>query len=301
LIGERFELVELLGEGGMGSVYLGRDVHTGASVAIKTIRQHGQDPSAMQRLLLEATSAARVVHPGIVRTLDVDLTSDGTLYLILEFVDGIPLDQRIRMGTMPYGHACRIGAAMADALMAVHAGGVVHRDIKPSNVLLCKVEPGIKLLDFGIAKIFAPYDGPETAVELTHTNQLLGTPAYLAPEQAKSAADISPAADVYALALIVFEMAAGHLPFEAGSALQWLLQHSTSVPRGLREYVAEAPEELCRLLAQALSKDPAERPTAARLRDELTAIADRERVPSAASLALPGRRPSRRAAQAANG
>src|SRR5579859_3430148 len=155
VLGGRVRLERVLGEGGMGTVYLGEDLLTGTRVATKVLRDdHESDPSFLRRFVGEAAAAAAISHPGVIRTLHIDVTPDGRIFQMMEYVEGTDLASRRARGPMPPGAVARIGAEIARALAAAHAVGVVHRDVKPGNVLLCTAAPGVRVLDFGVSKIF---------------------------------------------------------------------------------------------------------------------------------------------------
>lgn len=247
----RYELLEEIGRGGAGTVYRALDREIGRVVALKTLRDADAGPAARERFLREARLAARLEHPHIVRILDAG-ERDGRPYYTMPLLQGSPL-----RGPLAPGRACALLAAVARAVAHAHATGVVHRDLKPENVLLCPGGPVVT--DFGAAR--APDD-----VRLTETGELLGTPAYMAPEQiAGRAHEAGPKADVYALGAILFELLIGRLPYEAES----LLELSARV---LHEPVPEAPEldpTLASILQRCLAKKPEERPSALELAEAL--------------------------------
>ena len=181
MLGGRFEIEGVLGEGGMGVVYQGLDHGSGARVAIKVVHAGSSQFDGVHRFLREARAAATVTHPGIVRMLHVDVSDDGTLFQAQELVAGDVLELRLRRGARwdPFVVA-RLTAALFDALAAAHALGIIHRDVKPGNVMITLGEPGLKLLDFGIAKLYEDGLGDDGR---TRTGTILGTPAYMAPEQ----------------------------------------------------------------------------------------------------------------------
>jgi serine/threonine-protein kinase len=185
----------------------------------------------------------------------------------MELVDGVTLAQRLRAGCIAPGAAARVGAVVAGALAAAHERGIVHRDVKPGNLLLCARSPGVRVLDFGVARrLFAE---PET-----HFAEIVGTPAYMAPEQIRDPARVTPAADVYALGVVLFEAVAGRRPFEATEAEQMPLAHLDETPPPLDAISPDAPRGLAALCGACLEKDPPLRPTAAVLGRELERIAD---------------------------
>ena len=273
VLGDRFEVQESIGEGGMGVVYSGLDRTTRERVAIKVIQASStRQLDAMHRFLREAASAAAVTHPAVVRMLHVDVSEDGMLFQVQELVQGVTLQQRIRAGhRWDPGVAARIISVLCDALAAAHARGIVHRDVKPGNVMLTSVAPGMKLLDFGIAKLY------EDALSVdggTSTGAILGTPAFMAPEQVASEVDVTDRADVYAVGVILFQLLTGKSPFGEATPRQTLLNQVMLTPPGARELEPEVPVEMANLVAACLRKEPGQRPSAAEAADTLGRMAD---------------------------
>jgi serine/threonine-protein kinase len=217
--------------------------------------------------------------------IHVDVNDDGLLYQVLELVDGETLTRRMTR-KWPPGEAARLGAVLADALATAHASGVVHRDVKPDNVMLTTTGPGLKLLDFGIAKL---YDAVSQTEETTRGGGLvLGTPAYMAPEQV-GGSDVGDRADVYAIGVILFRLIAARGPFEASSPQEMMMRHVLATPPELRTIDATVPAALCELVARCLAKEPSARPTAAELARQLGAFADAAGAPALTKLALPSK------------
>ena len=217
-----------LGAGAMGEVYAGRHPVIDKRVAIKVLRRElAASAEAADRFVREAKAAGQVDHPGVVDVFGFGRLDDGRLYLVMDLVDGDPLRARLAKGPLPVDDALAILAAIADALDAAHARGVIHRDLKPDNIVMAGSTP--KVLDFGLAKLLAPgaEAGPGT---LTGRGSWLGTPGYMAPEQ-WAADGAGPASDRYALGVIAFELLAGQLPFAASNVPQMMEQHfRASVP-----------------------------------------------------------------------
>jgi serine/threonine-protein kinase len=284
VIGDRARVVRLLGEGGMGEVYLCEDLLTGQRVALKVVRSGNEvDQKTLQRMLGEAAAAASVAHPGVVKTLHVDVSADGSLYLLTEYVSGETLSSRIRRCVLSPGEAARLGQVLAAALAAAHATGVVHRDIKPHNIMLTSTPPGVKLLDFGISKTAEPVWNST----VTATGQLLGSPAYMAPEQFKDSSTVTAACDVYSTGLVIFEAVAGQRPFSFDDVLQAMAAHTLEEPPFLADVVQSVPRAMSDLVAACLVKDPNKRPTAAELSERLGRIADELGAPEATDFAPP--------------
>jgi len=250
-IDDRYLIGAVLGEGADAVVYYALDRHLRRTVAIKLLRPElCIDPTFVARFEREARSAGRLSHPNIVPIYDYG-EALGTHYLVMEYVRGGDLRGSLEPGQpLPVDTAVRVAAEVAGALGAAHAWGVVHRDVKPANVLL--TERGqAKVTDFGIAKML---DVPA----LTPAAVLLGTPHYLAPEQA-GGGTITPATDVYALGVMLYEMLAGRRPFLGDSLLQVAMQHLHQQPPPLADFNPAVPPGLAALVARALAKDPARR------------------------------------------
>jgi len=275
VIGERVRIVRLLGRGGMGRVYLGDDLLTGQQVAVKLLLpevQYGSEQ--LQRFVNEVRYAATASHPGIVRSLHIDVTSEGQLYQIMEYVRGAALSRRIAHGPLAAGPACRVLAAVAEALAAAHDKGIVHRDIKPGNILLSEREPGVRILDFGISKTMNVDHGDMPDSEMTLAGQLIGTPEYMSPEQIRDSQHVTVASDIYGVGITLFHALSGLLPFAADSVAGLCMAHLMAPPPDIRTRVAEVPESLAVLLLRCLAKRASERPSAMELATSLHQIAD---------------------------
>jgi hypothetical protein len=253
-LGGRYRVGELLAAGGMGEVWAARDVLLDRPVAVKVLGGAlAGDGRAAERLRREARAAGRLDHPNIARVLDLG-EQDGRPYLVMELLEGESMAARIdRAGPMAPAEAARVVAAVADALQAAHAAGVVHRDVKPGNVFLTTAGE-VKVLDFGIAAAAGEAD-------LT-TGLLLGTAAYLAPERALGR-PATPAADVYSLGVVLYELLAGRRPFEAGSDIELAMAHVNAPPAPLGLVAPSTPPFLVAACGQALAKDPVARPPSA--------------------------------------
>ena len=206
VVGGRFELLAEAGKGGMGSVYRAHDRRTGDLVAVKVLSDWGTD--ALPRFLREAEILAGIEHPGVVRYVAHGESGNGKAYLAMEWLEGEDLEQRLAREPLTVGEAVALAARVADALAAAHQRGIVHRDIKPSNLwLLRRRLDAVKVLDFGIARVKS---APQA---LTRTGVFMGTAAYMAPEQVRSARDVGPAIDVFALGCVLYECLVGEPPF----------------------------------------------------------------------------------------
>ena len=205
----QLEIIELLGQGGMGAVYKARQRELDRLVALKILPpQVGQTETFAERFTREARSLAKLNHPHIVTVHDFGRTAEGLYYFIMEFVDGTDLRRAIQSGSIKPIEALAIVPQVCEALQYAHEEGIVHRDIKPENILLDK-RGRVKIADFGLAKLL---DKPPTAYTLTHAQQKMGTPHYMAPEQIEHPAQVDHRADIYSLGVVFYEMLTGQLP-----------------------------------------------------------------------------------------
>jgi serine/threonine protein kinase len=205
----QLEIIELLGQGGMGAVYKAQQKQLDRLVALKILPpQAGQAEAFAERFTREARSLAKLNHPRIVSVFDFGRTEDGLCYFIMEYVDGTDLRHVIQGGELKADEALAIVPQICEALHYAHNKGIVHRDIKPENILLDK-EGNIKIADFGLAKLL---DRPTTAYTLTQVGQRMGTPHYMAPEQIEHPHEVDHRADIYSLGVVFYEMLTGELP-----------------------------------------------------------------------------------------
>jgi serine/threonine protein kinase len=282
LIADRYELEELVGTGGMSSVFRAHDNQLDRRVAIKILHEHyAADPEYLERFRREARAVARLSHPNIVTVIDRG-NDGGRQYIVFEHVDGENLKELVlRAGRLPVRRALELALAVADGLAFAHDHGLVHRDVKPQNVLLSN-EGEVKVTDFGIARSLHMDHG------VTQTGTVLGTGEYLAPEQA-SGRPVSPATDVYSLGVVLWELLAGDVPFVGENFVAVALRHVNEAPPSLRERRRDVSPRLEAAVDRALAKDPARRfPSMAAFADELRAClaeADREVAPPERDLA----------------
>ena len=251
-LGGRYVLEQVLGEGGMATVYRARHKLVDRPCAVKVL--HGEvvrDATAQERFRREARHAQRLAHPNIIDVFDQGETDDGTPFLVMELLLGSSLAVLVSRGKIPPGRTIRLVAQMTRALARAHDFEVVHRDLKPENVFVLP-QDRIKLLDFGIAR--SMHDS-----RLTSVGEIFGTPEYMAPEQGSST-DAGPAADIYSLGVIMFEMLTGELPFEAPNAPTMLVKHMSEPVPHVRARQPDVPESLDRLVADMMAKAPADRP-----------------------------------------
>ena len=247
---DRYKLIRPLGQGGMGEVWVAENAVMGALVALKFLGRH-RSSSAQERLLREARAAARVRHPACVQVFDVGVDKKGDPFLVMELLDGLSLaDLLEQRGALEVRQAVELGAQVADALSAAHELGIVHRDVKPDNVMLVEVDGRKvpKLLDFGVAR------STEDAVKLTLDGSLVGTPAYMAPEQITRAETSDPRIDVWGLTVTLYEMIVGTVPF-SGSGLTDVLASVTRAEPLWPGAVPGLDTALWRIIDRGLAKD----------------------------------------------
>jgi tetratricopeptide (TPR) repeat protein len=253
LIDDRFEVEREAGAGGMGTIYRARDRRDGAPVAVKVLRAH--DGQAKDRFEREAQVLAELDHPGIVRYVAHGAASSGAMYLAMEWLEGEDLERRLRRDGLTVAEGVALAARVADALGAAHARGVVHRDVKPSNLFLSEGRlDRIVLLDFGVARL------ARTAIRATRTGVTLGTPGYMAPEQARGERHIDARADVFSLGCVLFECLTGRPPFFGDHVMAVLAKILLEDAPRLGELCADVPDALEALVARMLAKKPSERP-----------------------------------------
>ncbi len=258
IIAGKYRLQRVLGEGGQGCVWEALNLSLDVCVAIKFVTLGGENGSQMARLLLEARTAAQLRHPGIVRVFDFGETPNGDSFLVMELLEGESLSRALaRAGRFSPEAALRLLLPIAEAVGAAHARGVVHRDIKPENIFIAKFEQQTqpKLLDFGIAKVD---DAPTPASHLTRAGTIVGSPAYLSPEQARGEAHIDQRADVWAFAATLYQCITGKLPFwrDSYNALLWSIVEDE--PASIMELGVPQPA-LWDILRRGLSKSKTKR------------------------------------------
>ena len=259
-VDNKYRIEQLIGRGGMGAVYRARDMRLDRLVALKVVRAELLgDSEARSRFRREAQIVARLQHPSIVAVFDYGTFPDGGAYLVMELVRGEDLRRVLqREGRLEPGEAMRILSAVCSAIEAAHREGVLHRDLKPENILLPAGETVAKVLDFGVAKLVTdePQPGNDASTVLTAAGMIIGTPAYMAPEQFR-AMPADARTDVYSLGVIAYEMLSGELPFGGGSLAEVVLAQSRGVPPMPPDLIPRAAE---RAILGALSADPDRRP-----------------------------------------
>ncbi|MBF8190518.1 serine/threonine protein kinase [Nonomuraea sp. K274] len=267
-LAERYRLDTRIGAGGMGEVWRGEDIVLARTVAVKVLLPgRMEDPGFVARFQAEARAMATINHSGVVDVYDYGISGD-TVYLVMKFVDGEPLDRLLaRLGRIPPQSAMELIAQAASALQAVHDQGIVHRDVKPGNLLVQR-DGTLVLTDFGIAR-------SDMAHRLTDAGMVLGTAAYCAPEQAEGA-PVTPAVDIYALGVVAYECLVGQRPFDGDSAVTIALKHIREAPPALPPDIPPAVRTLVEI---ALSKDPGRRYPTARAMSEAARTVARGHTP----------------------
>ncbi len=248
----RYVLEQVLGEGGMATVYKARHKMVDRPCAVKIL--HGEvvrDPTVKERFRREALHAQRLAHPNIIEVYDQGEMEEGTAFLVMELLEGQSLAHSISQGRIPVARTLKLAVQMVRALARAHDFEVIHRDLKPENVFVLKGDR-IKLLDFGIAR--SMHDS-----RLTSVGEIFGTPEYMAPEQGTST-EVGPSADIYSLGVILFEMLTAALPFEAPNAPTMLVKHMSEPAPHVSTQLSTVPQALDELIFSMMAKTPAERP-----------------------------------------
>jgi serine/threonine-protein kinase len=257
LIAFKYELQELLGRGSMGEVWRAQNVALGASVAIKILCATSERAALSERLRLEAKVAASVTHPAIVKVFDVGETARADPFIVMELLNGTSLGAMLRAEShLSAVRAVQILLPIAEALQLAHSRGLVHRDVKPDNIFIVHDEGSVqpKLVDFGIVKV-QKADGHS---HLTRAGDVLGSPDYLSPEQARGQDDVDHLSDVWAFSVVLFEAIAGRVPFDAPNYNALVQQIIEDEPPGLRE-LAAVDERLSAIVARGLRKERSQR------------------------------------------
>jgi eukaryotic-like serine/threonine-protein kinase len=260
VIADRYHVIRKLGEGGMGQVYLAEHVRMGRKSAVKVMNPGMvHDADAISRFNREASNASRISHPNVAAIYDFGETSDGLIYLAMEFVEGEPLTKLIeREGALSAARAASIVRQTGEALAVAHDLGIVHRDLKPDNIMIAKDRDGadcVKVVDFGIAKA-----ANNEAQKVTRTGLVVGTPEYMSPEQLAGDA-LDGRSDVYSLALVAFTMLTGRLPFPSETVQESMIMRLTVRPRSLSEMKPDVnwPSPLQAAIDKGLARDARER------------------------------------------
>ncbi len=272
-VADRYRIIRLVGEGAMGEVFEAEHIHINKRVALKLLRSEvASDAVIVKRFQLEARTASAIGHRNIVQIEDFGIASDGTVFLAMEWLDGETLEAMLLRKRLDHSSALEIATDICAGLSAAHEAGIIHRDLKPANVIVSQSTgwQSVKILDFGIAKLSAGTSN------LTSAGAVLGTPNFMAPEQAQDG-EVDARADIYSLGVVLYQMFTGKLPFAAPTPMGVLHQHATTVPVTPEEVVAESgghiPPDISSLIMRCLEKRPENRyDSAATLGSALRAI-----------------------------
>ncbi len=302
VINNKYRLLRHIGDGGMGSVYEARHETLGTTVALKFLHlEFSRREGLVQRFLQEARASARIQSPHVIRVSDVDTTTDNDVFIVLEYLEGKTLqalyEELYRAGRrLPYAEALDYAEQMIDGVQAAHEAGIVHRDLKPDNVMItadARGAPLLKLLDFGIAKLkvigggaLGPkHAGHPQAAGLTRPGVMMGTPEYMAPEQASSADTVDVRADIFSLGVIIFEMLGGQRPVGGDDPHDLAAAYRSGQISRLSDLVPGIAPELAAAVHRAIAADPAKRfATAAEMYDAIEPFAAAVRPPSPSRL-----------------
>ncbi len=260
VIDNKYRVLEILGEGGMGIVYKAEHVLLRRKVALKILHErHSSKPAALERFLIEAQAAGTIGHPNIVEVQDIGKDGD-RVYMVMELLTGGDLSREMATHSrLSYGRATGIMLQVLSALHAAHRKGIVHRDLKPDNIFIATDPRGreeIKLLDFGVAKIQRPVT---REVRLTQTGTIMGTPVYMSPEQAGGEKDLTPQIDIWSCGVILYYMISGELPFDGENYNEVLKNILLREPPLLSDLVPDLPRTLSTAVSRAMAKDTAVR------------------------------------------
>jgi serine/threonine-protein kinase len=265
VLNDRFRILSPLGSGGMGKVYKAVQTPLDRVVALKILNPNfpaEKDPAFKRRFFLEASLTSKLRHPNTVTVIDYGQTEDGIYFIAMEYMEGQTLAEVLaHEKTLPWRRVLDIAQQICRSLREAHKLGVIHRDLKPANVMLLNEADHdvVKVLDFGLVKSFLAADNQGTDPEVTQNGVFLGSPQYMAPEQARNVAD--PRSDVYSLGILVYQMLCGRPPFQGKDYLEVIFQHMKESPRPVREVnaLAEVPHEVESVVLRCLQKDPTAR------------------------------------------
>ena len=266
VLGGRYKLLKLLGEGGMGAVYLGEQMlgSTARKVAVKTLHPHlSHDPKILARFERECGTVAELQHPNTIAIHDFGKSDEGLLYIVMEYVEGRSVGEILEKdGPMPPARVEKVLSQVVGSLTEAHAHGIIHRDLKPDNILLCEragESDWVEVLDFGIAKRSSHEEDKEEQ-KLTQQGMVLGTPPYMSPEQF-TGKPIDARSDIYSLGVMAYEMLTGKLPFAGNTAWEWATQHMTQapIPMDTTPLGAHVPAQMRNAIMKALEKLPENR------------------------------------------
>lgn len=289
---DKYRIEARLGIGGMGTVYRARHLLIDRAVAVKVLSQRFvEDDAAQMRFRREAKAAGRLQHQNAVAVTDFGQTAEGYVYIVMELLEGRTLrDVLAKDAPLDTARAVALMLQTSAAVAAAHEAGIIHRDLKPANIFIVhnsELPAVVKVLDFGIAKLATETLEEDEAHILTQVGAMIGTPRYMSPEQCDGA-ELTPAADVYSLGVILYEMLTGIVPFSGSTPLAIAMKHTSEAPRPPREFVTSIPATLEAVVLHALEKAPENRPAdAAEFRRELLVTAERLGLEHGATTSAP--------------
>jgi len=266
ILNGRFRVLEKLGAGGMGTVYKAIQAPLDRVVALKVLNQNydsKRDPGFQRRFFLEASVTSKLKHPNTITVIDYGKTDDSIYYIAMEYVDGVTLAQVLTQeGSLSWNRVLHIGQQVARSLREAHKSGIIHRDLKPANVMVCNEETDhdlVKVLDFGLVKSFLPDSVATEGADITQAGVFLGSPQYMAPEQARNLAD--PRSDIYSLGVVLYQMLIGRPPFYAEQSIDVIVKHMKEPPQpfGAARPELDIPAEVEALVMKCLAKKPDDR------------------------------------------
>jgi len=268
----RFEIRRSLGAGGMGEIFESYDTELERIVAIKVLAsKHIEDETMKQRFMREARMASQLNHPNIATIHEIGEAA-GNPYIVMEYVEGQTVSERLESGSLSLGEVTDIGAQAADALAEAHECGVIHRDIKSSNIMITS-RGKVKVLDFGLAKPQSILNSSIAKTRLTESGILLGTVSYMSPEQATGRGEVTHLADIFSLGVVLYEMITGRLPFEGETYFQTIEAIKKRAPSSIRKHRKDLPDSLVAIIERLLKKNPAERyQSCSEIADDLRAV-----------------------------
>jgi serine/threonine-protein kinase len=284
IIGGRYRVLALIGDGSMGAVYRVEETDTRDVLALKALHPDwSRHPDIIARFEREAIAASRIQHPNVVHATDFGCSADGSFYLVQEYVDGRELRALLQEGPVEAARAVNIMRGVVAGIRAAHDKGIIHRDLKPENIMLVERDGNpdfVRLLDFGVARLESANNPQSSMQALTVAGQPLGTPEYMSPEQVLGKA-VDARTDLYSLGVIFYELLAGVCPFD-GNVPRLLQQHLTSEPPELPAEVAAKHPDLARIVRILMAKDPKKRfQSAAELAEALNASGSGQARPRA--------------------
>jgi len=254
----KYRVVKKLGAGGMGAVYLAEQLSIGRRVALKVLqREFAVNDEFIKRFHQEARLVGSLNHRHVITIYDFDQADDGSLFIAMEYVEGRNLKSIIQQGPLKLSRALRFAVQIAEGLSAAHRAGVIHRDIKPENIMILQGLEEVRVMDFGISRL----RDTETLARLTRPGMIMGTPAYMAPEQIEGH-EVDEKSDIYAFGVVLYELLTGETPFKAPTPTALLMKHIKELPVPLRQLRADVPGGVEHLVMQTLEKQPGRRQSA---------------------------------------